>query len=141
MLALTNMTFLILTLSFLSPSHYRLHNPQNNPFSANTMQILSTTLAVMSLMSAATASTIVRWTGCGSEYQQTISDGDSCTAISGFKNTNLCSVNIPGPGKNRCEFYTTTCGNPFGDTMYCKVGETCDTRGWPALDSYRCYDE
>ncbi|CBF90378.1 uncharacterized protein ANIA_11257 [Aspergillus nidulans FGSC A4] len=73
------------------------------------MQILSTTLTVMSLMSAVTANTIVRWHGCSGEYQETQTTGDGCTNVSGFKTENLCSVEVPPPGTDRCEFYSTAC--------------------------------
>jgi hypothetical protein len=103
------------------------------------MQILSTTLTVMSLMSAVTANTIVRWHGCSGEYQETQTTGDGCTNVSGFKTENLCSVEVPPPGTDRCEFYSTACGNPFGTTYYCNAGQTCNARSWIAIDSYRCY--
>ena len=92
------------------------------------------------LLGVAQAGTIVRWYGCSGEYQQTETNGDGCTNVSGFKTDNLCQVWVPPPGTDRCEFYTTSCGNPFGSTYKCNVGSSrCETRNWPAIDSYRCY--
>ncbi|KAI9375551.1 hypothetical protein BJX61DRAFT_118096 [Aspergillus egyptiacus] len=106
------------------------------------MQILSTTLTVMSLMMAAATGTIVRWHGCGGEYQQTETVDDGCTNVSGFKTVNLCSVVVPPPGTDRCEFYTNACWNPFGGaTYYCNAGQTCNAASWDAIDSYRCYPQ
>ncbi|KAJ6439303.1 phosphorylcholine phosphatase [Purpureocillium lavendulum] len=100
---------------------------------------LALSLIVVLAAGAQAANTIVRWHGCGGEYQQTETTGDGCTNVSGFKTENLCKVVVPPPGTDRCEFYTTGCGNPFGSTYYCNAGQTCDTASWDAIDSYRCY--
>ncbi|BCS19073.1 uncharacterized protein APUU_11901A [Aspergillus puulaauensis] len=106
------------------------------------MKIFST-LTSLALISAATAGTIVRWHGCvEGEYKQTITDGSSCAAVSGFLNTNLCRVEVPPPGRDHCTFYTNGCWNPFdGDTYECRAGEACDTRAWKAIASYKCWTE
>lgn len=107
------------------------------------MKIFSTTLTGMALVSAATAGTIVRWYGCAEgEYQQTITDGSSCTNVGGFLNTNLCKVVVPGPGTDHCTFYSNGCLNPFdGDTYECRAGEECNSRDWTAIASYECWTE
>jgi hypothetical protein len=99
-------------------------------------QIASITLAL--LAGAHAASTQVNWYGCDGAVQVTHSDGDSCTNVSGMKSDNLCKVFVPPPGTDRCEFYSTMCGNPFGSTWYCNAGQTCDATNWE-VDSYRCY--
>jgi len=104
------------------------------------MKVQTAIPIIVALVSGAqAASTIVRWHGCGGENQQTQTNGDDCTNVSGFKTENLCKVEVPPPGTDRCEFYTTMCGNPFGTTYYCNAGQTCDASSWEAIDSYRCY--
>ncbi|PWI74140.1 hypothetical protein PCL_09416 [Purpureocillium lilacinum] len=106
------------------------------------MKVQTALPIIVALVSGAqAASTIVRWHGCGGENQQTQTNGDDCTNVSGFKTDNLCKVEVPPPGTDRCEFYTTMCGNPFGTTYYCNAGQTCDASSWEAIDSYRCYQQ
>lgn len=109
------------------------------------MKAFSTAVTGMALISAASASTIVRWYGCAqNQYQQTISDGEGgCTEVGGFLNDNLCKVVIPAPGFDHCKFYSNGCWNPFdGDTYECKVAdEGCDASGWNAITSYECWTE
>jgi hypothetical protein len=99
--------------------------------------ILPTVIALAA--GAQAAGTTVKWFSCGSDSQTTVTEGDSCTNVSGFKTENLCRIEVPPPGSDRCEFYTTMCGNPFGKTYNCDAGHVCDTSGWDAIDSYRCY--
>ncbi|OJI96233.1 hypothetical protein ASPVEDRAFT_23254 [Aspergillus versicolor CBS 583.65] len=107
------------------------------------MKAFSTAVTGMALISAASASTIVRWFGCApNQYQQTISDGEGgCTNVGGFLSDNLCKVVIPAPGTDYCKFYSTACYNPFpGDEYTCKVSDgECDASGWNAIASYECW--
>lgn len=104
------------------------------------MKLQSYLPALLAILGCAEAGTIVRWYGCSGEYQQTQTTGDGCTNISGWKNTNLCGIYVPPPGSDRCEFYTTGCGVPWGDTYECSVQSgKCDATSWNAIESYRCY--
>ena len=106
------------------------------------MQLQTTLPILMTLAAGARAGgTTVKWFSCGSDKQTTVTEGESCTNVSGFKTANLCRIEVPPPGRDRCEFYTTSCGVPsfFGKTYHCGVGQNCDTSGWDAIDSYRCY--
>lgn len=102
--------------------------------------------SIISLISVAAlgveANTIVEWGGCQGEKQRTSAPGGDCTNISGWKNSDLCSVWVPPPGTDRCEFYTTGCGNPFGTTYYCSVASgKCNAQPWKAIESYRCWSQ
>ncbi|KAB8255151.1 hypothetical protein BDV32DRAFT_154518 [Aspergillus pseudonomiae] len=104
------------------------------------MQIVSAIPTLTALMSGVQAADmIMRWHGCGDKYQKTETSGDGCTNVSGFKTENLCSVEVPPPGTERCELYTADRGNPFGSTYYCNAGQRCDTASWDVIDSYSCY--
>ncbi|KAJ3487671.1 hypothetical protein NLG97_g6360 [Lecanicillium saksenae] len=97
-------------------------------------------ISALALAGAAVAGTQVNWYGCSGESDRTVANEGGCTNVAGFHTTNLCGILVPPPGTDRCEFYTTSCGNPFGDTYYCSVASgRCDTRHWPAIDSYRCW--
>jgi hypothetical protein len=95
---------------------------------------------ILLALGGAKANTIVKWYGCGGEYQQTETTDKGCTNVKGFKNTNLCSVFVPPPGTDHCEFYTTRCWIPWGDTYKCSVASgKCNARSWKAIESYRCW--
>lgn len=97
-------------------------------------------LSKLMLFFAGAQATIVDWYGCSGEYQRTQTTNTGCTNVSGFKTDNLCGVVVPPPGTDRCEFYTTACLNPFGDTYTCSVSSgRCNAQPWAAIDSYRCY--
>ncbi len=86
------------------------------------------------------ADTQVNWSGCSGERGNTKSGDGDCTNVAGFRTSNLCEVYVPPPGTDRCEFYTTPCGVPWGDTYYCSVASgKCNARPWNAIRSFRCW--
>lgn len=97
-------------------------------------------LTALSVPLSLVEATQVNWYGCSNEFQRTDTTGTGCTNISGWKQTNLCGVWVPPPDNDRCEFYTTACGIPWGTTYHCSVSSgRCDAGPWKAISSYRCW--
>lgn len=107
------------------------------------MKLTATILPMVMALQASgvhAAHVVVTWGQCKSSYEeQTQTNDEVCTNVSGMKSETLCRLRVD---YKYCDFYTTACFVPWGETRRLSSDQgTVDVHGWPSIKAYACYGD